>query len=233
LNNEHFRYKLFVEGDNLREVLATKGVSGRRTTSNNTLEVAATLGIEAARTTIMREIQYTMESHGMSIDRRHIMLLADLMTCRGEVLGITRHGLAKMKESVLMLASFEKTSDHLFDAAYYGQKDAIRGVSECIIMGIPMPVGTGLMRLLQKPKPFTLPPRRKLLFDTGGDFFFPGFWEEQCLIFTPVLSYARLCRSELCDPKKIQIYVMISQLFWTHVRLISYATTLECPNTFF
>ena len=43
-------------------------------------------------------------------------------------LGITRHGLAKMKESVLMLASFEKTSDHLFDAAYYGQKDTINGV---------------------------------------------------------------------------------------------------------
>ena len=86
----------------------------------------------------MNEIKYTMESHGMIIDKRHIMLLADLMTCRGEVLGITRHGLAKMKESVLMLASFEKTADHLFDAAYYGQRDAIKGVSECIITGISM-----------------------------------------------------------------------------------------------
>lgn len=46
-----------------------------------------------------------MENHGMNIDRRHIMLLADLMTSRGEVLGITRHGLVKMKESVLNLAS--------------------------------------------------------------------------------------------------------------------------------
>ena len=46
-----------------------------------------------------------MKHHGMSVDRRHVGLLADLMTCRGEVLGITRHGLAKMKESVLMLAS--------------------------------------------------------------------------------------------------------------------------------
>jgi len=152
------KYKLFVEGDNLREVIATPGVMGTKTTSNNTLEVAVTLGIEAARKTIMNEIKYTMESHGMSIDIRHIMLLADLMTCRGEVLGITRHGLAKMKESVLMLASFEKTSDHLFDAAYYGQKDAIQGVSECIIMGIPMSVGTGLMQLLfthqtQQPRP--------------------------------------------------------------------------------
>ena len=54
------------------------------------------------------------QGHGMSIDARHTMLLADLMTYRGEVLGITRYGLAKMKESVLMLASFEKTAEHLF-----------------------------------------------------------------------------------------------------------------------
>jgi len=159
------KYKLFVEGDNLREVIATRGVLGNKTTSNNTLEVAATLGIEAARKTIMNEIKYTMESHGMSIDIRHIMLLADLMTCRGEVLGITRHGLAKMKESVLMLASFEKTSDHLFDAAYYGQKDAIQGVSECIIMGIPMSVGTGLMQLLFTHKNQETRPSRRLLWD--------------------------------------------------------------------
>lgn len=39
-----------------------------------------TLGIEAARTTIINEIQYTMVNHGMSIDRRHVMLLADLMS---------------------------------------------------------------------------------------------------------------------------------------------------------
>ena len=34
-----------------------------------------------------------------------------------------------MKESVLMLVSFAKTSDHLFDAANHGQGDAINGVS--------------------------------------------------------------------------------------------------------
>lgn len=85
----------------------------------------------------------------MSIDKRHVMLLADLMTYKvlinqskttktninfiqtltkkGEVLGITRGGLAKMKESVLLLASFEKTTDHLFEAAFYGQEDEIYG----------------------------------------------------------------------------------------------------------
>merc|ERR1712013_473571 len=137
------------------------------------LEVAVTLGIEAARKTIMNEIKYTMESHGMSIDIRHIMLLADLMTCRGEVLGITRHGLAKMKESVLMLASFEKTADHLFDASFYGKKDAISGVSECIIMGIPMNLGTGMFKLLQKYETNTEVAHRPLIFNSP-EFHLPG-----------------------------------------------------------
>jgi DNA-directed RNA polymerase III subunit RPC1 len=42
-----------------------------------------------------------------------------------------------MRDSVLMLASFEKTTDHLFEAAVYSKSDAITGVSECIIMGMP------------------------------------------------------------------------------------------------
>lgn len=159
------KFKLLVEGDNLRAVMATHGVNGNKTTSNNTYEVEKTLGIEAARSTIINEIQYTMVNHGMSIDRRHVMLLADLMSYKGEILGITRFGLAKMKESVLMLASFEKTADHLFDAAYFGQKDSVCGVSECIIMGIPMNIGTGLFKLLHSATKEPNPPRRPLLFD--------------------------------------------------------------------
>jgi DNA-directed RNA polymerase III subunit RPC1 len=72
------------------------------------------------------------------------------MTFKGEVLGITRFGVARMRESVLMLASFEKTTDHLFDAAVHGRTDAIDGVSECIIMGIPIPIGTGMFKLLKR-----------------------------------------------------------------------------------
>lgn len=42
-------YNLCVEGDNLREVMATYGVDARKTFSNNIIEVYNTLGIEAAR----------------------------------------------------------------------------------------------------------------------------------------------------------------------------------------
>lgn len=127
--------KLLVEGYGLREVMTTEGVVGVETHTNHIMEMKEVLGIEAARTSVFHEIDYTMASHGMSIDPRHVMLLADVMTYKGEVLGITRFGVAKMKDSVLMLASFEKTTDHLFDAAMFGKTDSIQGVSETIIMG--------------------------------------------------------------------------------------------------
>jgi DNA-directed RNA polymerase III subunit RPC1 len=140
-------YNLIVEGVNLQSVMGIEGIKGTETRTNHVMECERTLGIEAARACIIEEIDSTMGAHGMSIDNRHSMLLADVMTYKGEVLGITRFGMAKMKDSVLMLASFEKTTDHLFDAALHGRTDYIDGVSECIIMGIPMPIGTGMFRL--------------------------------------------------------------------------------------
>ena len=55
-----------------------------------------------------------------------------------------------MKESVLLLASFERTTDHLYEAAFYGQKDKICGVSECIITGNPISIGTGMFKILKE-----------------------------------------------------------------------------------
>lgn len=74
------RYSLGVEGQNLTAVMGTLGVDGCRTTTNHVMESEKVLGIEAARTKIMTEIQTTMSSHGMTIDARHTMLLADCMT---------------------------------------------------------------------------------------------------------------------------------------------------------
>ncbi|KAH8071284.1 DNA-directed 5'-3' RNA polymerase [Aureococcus anophagefferens] len=136
-------YHLLVEGYGLADVMGTPGVDGRRTTTNHVAEIEAVLGIEAARSTIANEITYIMSAYGIGIDARHLMLLSDVMTFKGVVLGITRFGVSKMRESVLMLASFERTTDHLFDAAAHGRRDNIVGVSECIIMGIPIPLGCG------------------------------------------------------------------------------------------
>ena len=143
-------YNLLVEGYGLQDVMGSPGIDGRHTTTNHVLEIEQVLGVEAARTQISAEISYIMNAYGIGIDSRHLLLLSDVMTFKGEVLGITRFGVSKMRESVLMLASFEKTTDHLFDAAVRSRTDQVVGVSECIIMGMPIPVGTGLPSLLWK-----------------------------------------------------------------------------------
>ncbi|KAK6455311.1 DNA-directed RNA polymerase III subunit C1 [Scheffersomyces xylosifermentans] len=142
--------ELLVEGYGLKDVMSTDGVVGTKTTTNHVLEVFEVLGIEAARGSIIKEIDYTMSNHGMSVDPRHIQLLGDVMTYKGEVLGITRFGLSKMRDSVLQLASFEKTTDHLFDAAFFMKNDKIEGVSECIILGQTMSIGTGSFKLVKQ-----------------------------------------------------------------------------------
>jgi DNA-directed RNA polymerase III subunit RPC1 len=141
--------ELLVEGYGLREVMCTDGIVGSKTKTNHVLEVFEVLGIEAARGSIIGEIDYTMSKHGMSVDPRHIQLLGDVMTYKGEVLGITRFGLSKMRDSVLQLASFEKTTDHLFDASFYMKSDQVEGVSECIILGQTMSIGTGSFKLVK------------------------------------------------------------------------------------
>lgn len=141
--------ELLVEGYGLKDVMNTEGIVGTKTTTNHVLEVNQILGIEAARGSIIKEIDYTMSNHGMSVDPRHIQLLGDVMTYKGEVLGITRFGLSKMRDSVLQLASFEKTTDHLFDAAFFMKNDKIEGVSECIILGQTMLIGTGSFKLVK------------------------------------------------------------------------------------
>lgn len=156
--------QLFVEGYGLREVMNCEGVIGTETTTNHIMETAVVLGIEAARSTIIQQISHTMSSHGLGVDPRHTGLLGDVMTYKGEVLGITRFGVSKMKDSVLMLASFEKTTDHLFDAALFAKKDAIQGVSESIIMGQPAEqLGTSMPALVV-PAP-RLPPRKTQEFE--------------------------------------------------------------------
>ena len=61
-------------------MILSAGVEGAQTVTNHVYELERFLGIEAARLSIMSEINNVMGSHGMSIDARHTMLLADCMT---------------------------------------------------------------------------------------------------------------------------------------------------------
>uniref|UniRef100_A0A7S2J266 DNA-directed RNA polymerase n=1 Tax=Haptolina brevifila TaxID=156173 RepID=A0A7S2J266_9EUKA len=148
--------------------MGMKGVKGTTAKSTHIMEVEKTLGIEAARRSIVEEMTAVMDGHGLDVDARHVALLAEIMCFRGEVLGITRFGVPKMKQSVLMLASFEKTTDHLFAAAAHARCDAITGASDCIILGAPIPIGTGIFQLLQRQPKIVLPKRLPTLFPSVG-----------------------------------------------------------------
>jgi DNA-directed RNA polymerase III subunit RPC1 len=145
---EENTHRVLVEGYGLRDCMTTEGVIGTQTRTNSVMECCQVLGIEAARTTIVNEIAEVMGY--MGIDPRHMQLLADVMTYKGEVLGITRFGLSKTRDSVLHLASFEKTADHLFDAVAGMKTDQIEGVSEKIILGQTMSIGTGAFDVVRR-----------------------------------------------------------------------------------
>ena len=145
------RYCLLVEGLDFAKVKSVSGVDGLKTSSNHVIETNEVLGIEAARVVLIDQVFEVMGNYSISIDRRHVELVADIMTTRGTVLGINRFGLQHMKESVLMLASFEKTTEFLFDAAVHARQDDICGVSECITLGMPVHLGTGCCKFLYNP----------------------------------------------------------------------------------
>jgi len=144
-------YILYTEGSNLKDVFEVEGVDTSRTRSNNISEIADVLGIEAGRDAIIREALSTLNEQGIGVDVRHIMLVADMMCMDGEVKQIGRHGIAGEKESVLSRAAFEVTVNHLLDAAIANEVDELNGVTENVIVGQPIQLGTGDVKLIAKP----------------------------------------------------------------------------------
>ena len=89
---------------------------------------------------MIREITNTLEEQGLEVDMRHIMLVADLMTSKGHLQQIGRHGIAGTKTSVLARSSLE------------GQIESLKGVTENVIVGATVPIGTGMVELYMSVK---------------------------------------------------------------------------------
>ncbi len=148
VRKETGEYILYTEGSNLKDVFDVVGVDTKRTRTNNISEISSVLGIEAARNAIIFEALSTLGEQGILVDVRHIMLVADMMCMDGEVKQIGRHGIAGEKESVLSRAAFEVTVNHLLDAAVANEVDELSGVTENVIVGQPIQLGTGDVKLI-------------------------------------------------------------------------------------
>jgi DNA-directed RNA polymerase subunit A" len=152
IRKESDEYVLYTEGSSLKKVTQFDGVDPARIKTNNINEIGEVLGIEAARNAIINEATDTLREQGLSVDVRHIMLVSDIMTVDGDVKQIGRHGVSGEKASVLARAAFEVTVNHILDAAIRGDVDDLKGVTENVIVGQPIQLGTGDVKLVAQQK---------------------------------------------------------------------------------
>ncbi|XP_037032570.1 DNA-directed RNA polymerase II subunit RPB1 [Bradysia coprophila] len=139
---------LETDGTSMMKVLSERDVDPVRTFSNDICEIFQVLGIEAVRKSVEKEMNAVLQFYGLYVNYRHLALLCDVMTAKGHLMAITRHGINRQDTGALMRCSFEETVDVLMDAASHAENDPMRGVSENIIMGQLPKMGTGCFDLL-------------------------------------------------------------------------------------
>ena len=140
LAHEHDRIVIYTEGSNLKDTLLIKGV---KAITNDIKEVERVLGIEVARQSIITQLYDIYESEGLTIDLRHIILIADMMCVNGEVESLSRIGVMKYKDSIIAKMAYEETLPIIYDAGQYGMEDKLEGITENIIAGVVINRGTG------------------------------------------------------------------------------------------
>ena len=136
------------EGSNLQQVLAFDDIDPSRTITNDVVEILSILGIEASRNSLLHEINNVISFDGSYVNYRHLSTLADVMTYRGNLMAITRHGINRNETGPLMRCSFEETVEILLKAAAFAETDNLSGVSENIMLGQLAPVGSGSFDLI-------------------------------------------------------------------------------------
>ncbi|MFH1221910.1 MAG: DNA-directed RNA polymerase subunit A'' [Candidatus Micrarchaeota archaeon] len=143
-------YFIRASGFNVTGAIANESVDPNHVYTNNIKEIERIYGIEAARNAIIKETKDVMDLQRLSVDVRHIMLIADAMTFAGSIKSIGRHGLSGQKTGILGRAAFEETVKHLVNAGSTALEDKLVGVTENIIVGQTVPVGTGRIKLIMK-----------------------------------------------------------------------------------
>ncbi|KAH3680951.1 hypothetical protein WICMUC_000094 [Wickerhamomyces mucosus] len=134
---------LETDGVNLPEVMVVPGVDSSRIYSNSFIDILQVFGIEAGRAALYKEVYNVIASDGSYVNYRHMALLVDVMTSRGHLMAVTRHGINRNDTGALMRCSFEETVEILLEAGAAAELDDCRGVSENVILGQLAPVGTG------------------------------------------------------------------------------------------
>jgi DNA-directed RNA polymerase II subunit RPB1 len=148
LNKDKWLFEL--EGTNFIEIINDVRVDFKTCMINNIWEIYNTLGIEAVRKFLITEFNDIITSGGITVDKVHLELLADSMTCTGSITSVSRYGIGRSETGPLTKASFEQSLDNMLIAAYRSETESIKSVSSSIILGQCSNIGSGTMELYNK-----------------------------------------------------------------------------------
>lgn len=152
-NVEEVDNHLLFRNVNLLEVFDCEDIVPEQATTTSLVEAFETLGVEAARAIFITEMKRVFESAGTYLNQHHYELLSDVIFQAGRPMPISRHGVRDSK-GPLGRASFETTIETLCSAAMNGSVDHLNGVSERVMTGSRIRIGTGQCRILVDPKGF-------------------------------------------------------------------------------
>ncbi|EAN34047.1 RNA polymerase Rpb1 domain 5 protein [Theileria parva strain Muguga] len=142
-------YTLHCDGTNLKRLFMLKDgiVDFNLIKMNDVATVLKYYGIEAARSCIVSELQKVFSVYGIKVNYRHLTLIADFMTQKGDVRTFTRYGMAKHTSPLLQM-SFESTMKFLMQASQRGAYDNLKSPAGGLMAGKPVHVGSSLCRLM-------------------------------------------------------------------------------------
>jgi DNA-directed RNA polymerase beta' subunit len=144
--NQTTEWYLQTIGVNLLDVLMNDKIDSNRTLSNDIHEINEIFGIEATRAIIIREL---MKMQDYEVNYRHLSLLGDIMTHRGIIMPIERHGINRSGErGAIAKATFEESTEILVKASTFAEKDKMGGVSANVMFGQLPRVGTNSFDIL-------------------------------------------------------------------------------------
>ncbi len=126
-------WMLVTGGSNIIDILSQEGIDATRTITNDIVEFYEIFGIEAARSMIFHEFMKVYQDKTVP---RHVKIMADIMTYRGKLMQIDRHGLNRSNDiSPISKACFEEVLNVFVKASLFAEKDNMKGVSSNIMMG--------------------------------------------------------------------------------------------------
>ncbi|MCP3684512.1 MAG: hypothetical protein GY861_17745, partial [bacterium] len=146
--DKRLEWVIETDGTNLFDTFLKNEVDFTRTTTNDIIEIYKCLGVEAVRYALLNELRAVLKPYGVYVNYRHTAILCDVMTHRGLLTAITRHGINRAELGPLRKCSFEETVEILLDAGLFSETDNLTGISENIMVGQLAPLGTGCFDLI-------------------------------------------------------------------------------------